>query len=526
MNFIQTYWSSPTRTKTGDSLDRHNGGWVAEKFHALSWAYSILSLRKHHPNDKFKLYTDPTGADWLINQLGLPYDEVILSTDKLSAYPPNLWAMAKVQSYSLQNEPFLHVDGDVYIWKPFPQELLRKHLIAQHVELNNTMYWKMLTESKIYLKGTPSFYDSCKSVADIYAFGAGIFGGNDLDLIKTYCEKCFEFVDTNLEIFKRAEDPGVYNMFFEQSFIANMAKDKYGSWDNVGFVYSEKEVTIYHMTRFTLVPRSLYLMHMCGSAKVTLPLLNHLEQRFQFEFPKMAQKIQDIYATKDYHFLSHKEEILDDAKTLHYTNRCLNELLNKDGDSTNKFSNEAIEEILSKNIDNPDYFDLWDFYHIESISRKLLDSAQINRKPKWDLLYNESGNDFLETPFSINWNNCDIIYLYNDWKVELDKEKQELSIEKPDPEENTGTVRVAENTLQPYLLSSHLGSIDLAPVAGWNKLFHLFDEENFLSGNQIIEKLKTLENFQFDSSTIKDNIYFFLSTQYFIHNRLLPNDHI
>lgn len=525
MNFIQTYWSMPAREKTNDSLDRHNGGWVAEKFHAISWAYSILSLRKQHPEGRFKLFTDVAGADWLINKLGLPYDDVTLSVEDLAAYPPRLWALAKVHTYSQQQEPFLHVDGDVYIWKPFPESLLRKHLIAQHIELENPMYWKMVNESKAYLKDTPPFYDACKSLSDVYAFGAGIFGGNDLDLIQTYCKTAFDYVNTNLEIFKKAEDPGIYNMFFEQSFIANMAKIKYGNWDDVGFVYGEKEVTVYHMTRFTLVPRYLYMMHMCGSAKCNLSLLNHLEQRFKFDFPKMSQKIQDIYATKNYHFFSHKEDlkIVDELQAFHQTNRSLNKALKKENDAIGTFSSEAIEEILSDNINNTDFVDVWDLYHIESVSQKLIDAEQADHQPQWDMLYKGDKYEFLKTPFNINWNSCEIVYLYGDWKVEVDKKEQKLKIEKQIPLDVSVMIRETDNNPQPYLLSIRFGAIDITPVTGWNKLFHFFEEEKNLCGNQIIEKLGTLENFQFDNSTITENIYFFLSTQYFIYNRLLPN---
>ena len=51
--------------------------------------------------------------------------------DSLNEYDENLWALAKIKAYQTMNVPFLHVDGDVFIWKPFDSKLLASGLIAQ-----------------------------------------------------------------------------------------------------------------------------------------------------------------------------------------------------------------------------------------------------------------------------------------------------------------------------------------------------------------------------------------------------------
>ncbi len=87
MNFVQTFWTLPSKIKNDDFINRFNGGFPSEKYHAMSWAYSFYSLKRYHPDKKVVLHTDSYGAEWLINKLGIPYDEVKLSLDDFCNYP-------------------------------------------------------------------------------------------------------------------------------------------------------------------------------------------------------------------------------------------------------------------------------------------------------------------------------------------------------------------------------------------------------------------------------------------------------
>ena len=43
--------------------------------------------------------------------------------DELNDYPIELWAIGKLYAYGLQNEPFLHVDNDTFIWSRFSNKI-------------------------------------------------------------------------------------------------------------------------------------------------------------------------------------------------------------------------------------------------------------------------------------------------------------------------------------------------------------------------------------------------------------------
>ena len=122
MKIVQSFWSG-----NNWSLDK-NYGWYSSKYHWLGWVLSVNQLRKFY--DEVELVTDRIGYEILINKLKLPYSKVHVILDDLNQYNENLWALAKIKSYSFMNEPFLHVDGDVFIWEKFDEELLKQDIIV------------------------------------------------------------------------------------------------------------------------------------------------------------------------------------------------------------------------------------------------------------------------------------------------------------------------------------------------------------------------------------------------------------
>jgi len=119
----------------------------------LSWILSCNQLRKYY--DEVELYTDSLGYSILIEKLKLPYTKVHIILDELNNYDDNLWALAKIKSYSLMNEPFLHIDGDVFIFEPFNKNLMKTSIITQNIETTSDYYWDMWSKIKPQLSFIP-----------------------------------------------------------------------------------------------------------------------------------------------------------------------------------------------------------------------------------------------------------------------------------------------------------------------------------------------------------------------------------
>jgi len=146
MKVVQTFWSGSRTSITKDSF-----GWHQPEYHLQSWALSCQLLKRLYP--EVELYTDKTGYDLLIKQLKLPYTNVHVVLDDLNAYSNSVWALSKIYTYSLQNTPFIHVDGDVFLRKEFSKELTASGLIVQNREIENRYFessWKLL-ESQVFI---------------------------------------------------------------------------------------------------------------------------------------------------------------------------------------------------------------------------------------------------------------------------------------------------------------------------------------------------------------------------------------
>ncbi|MDR2954107.1 MAG: hypothetical protein LBV43_03400 [Prevotella sp.] len=222
MRIVQTFWSG------GKNPINDGFGWLKPRYNLMSWALSCLSLRKQY--DEVVLYTDSTGYDILINQLKLPYTDVIIEYDNLNCNP-TLWAYPKVLTYSLQEKPFIHVDGDVFISRKFRPEIEFADLVSQNRETGTPYYKGMMEAIRREQVNIPEFLDEELIKDSISSYNAGIIGGNDLEFIKEYCDTAFKYIKDN-HLDGREGMFINHNILFEQILFYALTKQ-----------YSEKRVT-------------------------------------------------------------------------------------------------------------------------------------------------------------------------------------------------------------------------------------------------------------------------------------------
>ena len=186
MKIVQTLWTKPMFQKSGDLYNRLQGGWPTLKYALCAMVYSCLSIKKYYSN--IELVTDSNGYKLLIENFGLPYSNINVSLNDFNA-DPNLWALAKVYSYGLQKEPFIHVDNDIFIWAKFPDRIENASLCSQNIETLTLDYQDGLNIINTHIPAKKNIYNEYSdntNFGTIYAVNAGILGGNDLDFINTY----------------------------------------------------------------------------------------------------------------------------------------------------------------------------------------------------------------------------------------------------------------------------------------------------------------------------------------------------
>jgi len=257
MKIIQSFWGGKNK-----KLENHYG-WFDYKFHWLGWMLSCHQLIKFY--DHVELYTDDFGKDILINKLQLPYTKVHVVLDELNDLPNDLWAMAKIKTYSLQEKPFLHVDGDVFIFAPFPVDLLNSPLIVQNQEFTTKYYRDMWAKIHPHLKYMPKQMKNFHEESSNLAFNMGIIGGNDLDFFQSYCQCSMDFVNKNKTVWNEISLQN-FNVFYEQVLLAEFSKEQNKKVD----VYIQEDIGDNEYTGFgdfEDVPIKRTYLHLIGEFK-------------------------------------------------------------------------------------------------------------------------------------------------------------------------------------------------------------------------------------------------------------------
>lgn len=284
MNYIQTLYISKEQNLFKDSF-----GWVSPLYHLISWGLSAMTLKETLGN--LTLYTNSYGKEILIDLLQLPYDNVVLSFEDWELPHKDLWALSKIYTYSLQKNPFIHIDGDIYLFKPFPKEFEEASLIAQNIEEFTDYYYSVMkpinrkfTYMPKYVKG-----DFLKQES-LHAVNAGILGGNNIPFFKEYTMEAIRYVESNLESLHTL-DANRFNVFFEQHLFFNMARSH-----NVDIMYllSQK----YHdnaylgLDKFYNIPSGgSWYFHLLGNYKRDIFTCQQMANTLHALYPDVYNRI-------------------------------------------------------------------------------------------------------------------------------------------------------------------------------------------------------------------------------------------
>lgn len=295
MKIVQSQWTKPGKKNNQLSADDNKGGWLEKKYNYFSWALSVLQLKKYYNN--IELVTDKAGYDLLINKLELPYDSVKTVLDELNVYPEELFMMGKVYAYSIQDEPFIHVDSDVFIWDKFDSKLENSPLICQSKEdeeFYNQHYFEIFYPMLKNFEFCPPYLEkSMIKNGRIVAVNAGIIGGQNFDFYKNYKDQVFEFVERNVAHFEKVELKKT-NIVFEQFLFHAMAEEQLM---DINYLSLGNYTFLSDILDFTGVPEKIKYMHLYAGHKKVKLYLDGLEYRLQKDHPAYYYKIINLLKT-------------------------------------------------------------------------------------------------------------------------------------------------------------------------------------------------------------------------------------
>jgi hypothetical protein len=224
MKIIHTFWTGPAGSTNTDIMQM-KGGWLSSDYHWMSWALSCLQAIDIF--GQIELVTDIKGREILIDRFKLPYTSVSTQLEgKLDHYHPSLWSLGKIYTYGLQREPFLHLDGDVYLWQKPEQTFLDSPLFAQNLDKDLGLYIETLKEINIHFSQVPHVFSTeYYAGKPIYASNAGIIGGTAPGFFTDYATQAFDFIDQNAVGLSKVAVSDL-NFIFEQYLFYQLAKEK------------------------------------------------------------------------------------------------------------------------------------------------------------------------------------------------------------------------------------------------------------------------------------------------------------
>lgn len=282
MRPVWSLWTKP--------LKGGRSNWASEFHHLLGWILSVETARKHYPQTA--LVTDDAGAEMLIEGIGLQFDDVSTALNDLISHDPNWWAFGKMYAYRCQEEPFVHIDNDVFLWNRLPERLELAGVFGQNLEyisFGRTYYRPEQLEYAIRsVNGwTPEEIDSYISCDGTFrATCCGIMGGNRLDFIRYYADLAIRMMEhpVNQAAWRSLNDGMMLNLIFEQYLLSaciEYHKDKHGSpYKDVRDEYLFESTSHAQETAATVG-----YTHLIGPAKKNNIIAERLENRVKKDYP-------------------------------------------------------------------------------------------------------------------------------------------------------------------------------------------------------------------------------------------------
>lgn len=225
-----------------------------------------------------------------MDKLKLPYTNVTTELKKLSAYHPSLWGLSKIFVYGNSKKPFIHVDGDLYIWKKFGKPIESAPVVAQHLEVNYDYYLKMLREVKEHFEYIPDYLCREEWGKDIvYAYNSGIFGGHDVDFLNEYARETFTFLDRNQEHLHKIHIPNL--AVFDQYFFYCFARE-HGREKDVACYFEEMAPEFTGLDDFKGVPTKSPFLHLLYTHKQKQKNCEALASRLRKDYPEYYYRIE------------------------------------------------------------------------------------------------------------------------------------------------------------------------------------------------------------------------------------------
>lgn len=293
MRIVWSLWTTPVFSGIGSR-------WLELRYWIYAWILSFKCAKTYY-TEKY-LFTDDLGARLLVDGLGLDFSVVDTRLNSLRHYDPRLWAIGKILTYRLQNDAFLHIDSDVFLWDQIASRILDAPVFAQSPEpfepWDGQWYSPQILEAFLlgcggWLPREWYWYRENKELAQEGAC-CGIFGGNNLDFIHYYADLAFQMIDhggnkNGLLMMPNMEK----NIVLLEQYLLSAVSNYYMCNPCRDF-HSTKIEYLFNEPDSTARASEVGYTHLIGPAKKSVEICKRLEKRIQSYFPYHYEKAEKL----------------------------------------------------------------------------------------------------------------------------------------------------------------------------------------------------------------------------------------
>lgn len=168
------------------------------------------------------LYTDEKGKEDLKN---IQFSEVRLFPEKINQLPKKVWSLGKLVAMSDMNEPFFHIDQDIFMYKNVLKDLMEKDFVCLHDEPTAEIYLNLFPIHNHFQDIQPNLL---KEKYEMESKNFGIVGGKAFKELKQVTSEIVDICIENKNTFEsfnhKPNDGHILSVFIEQIWIPAMMK--------------------------------------------------------------------------------------------------------------------------------------------------------------------------------------------------------------------------------------------------------------------------------------------------------------
>jgi hypothetical protein len=217
------------------------------------------------------------------------------------------WAYGKLVAYTQQTKPFVHLDNDVFLWRPLPDRILNAQLCFQSKEtMSMPIYnWYNVLRpcwDKAAIQPQPI---KNNSVTD-FVYNCGICGGHDLEFFKEWICCSGEYIlspENQYVLFEEFRNMLMHqNLWHEQYFGSALVKaqNKRGVVELLTDDISAQSWTANNKT----------YTHLWGATKTAEPSMLKIRARLHRDNPELYNKVRAFITNYLFSECQKEEEIV------------------------------------------------------------------------------------------------------------------------------------------------------------------------------------------------------------------------